>query len=107
MCKFITAFIALFLISCDGTYTSYSYDPTPATTVRYIPTQTLFARERLRYTTSQYYVPYYGTYRYRTYCPPTYRYSSRPDVPLWAHPTHKHSANPVRVRTSKYESKSK
>lgn len=101
MCKFITAFIALLLISCDGTYTSYSYDPSPTPVVRHIPTQ------HYTYTTRQYYVPYYGTYRYRTYCPPTYRYSSRPDVPLWARTTHKHTSNPVRVRTSKYESKSK
>lgn len=99
MCKFITAFIALFLISCDGTYTSYSYDPTPTTTVRHIPTQTLFAREQLRYTTSRYYVPYYGTYRYRTYCPPTYRYTPRP--------VHRHVSKPTRVRVSKYESKAK
>jgi len=101
MCKFITAFIALFLVSCDGTYTSYSYDPTPTSTVRYIPTQTHFARTRL-YTTRQYYVPYYASRHYTTY-----RYSSCPDVPLWTRTTHKHVSKPVRVRTSKYESRAK
>ena len=104
MCKFITAFIVLFLVSCDGTYTSYSYDTTPTTTVRYIPTQTHFARTRL-YTTRQYYVPYYASRHYPPYT--SYRYSSRPDVPLWSRTTHKHTSKPVRVRTSKYESKTK
>jgi|SaaInlV_150m_DNA_3_1039698.scaffolds.fasta_scaffold72659_1 hypothetical protein len=97
MNKIILSCLALFLISCDGTYTSYSYDPTPTTTVRYIPTQTHFARTRL-YTTSQYYEPYYASRHYpsyisyprRSYCPPT---------------VHRHVSQPVRVRTSKYKSK--
>jgi len=95
MYKFIAAFIALFLMSCDGVHTSYSYNPTPTTTVRNIPTQTYFAREQLSYTTKQYYVPYYASRHYppyisysrRTYCPPTYRYTPRTSHSVRARPS--------------------